>query len=360
MTQCTAKSKRTGKRCTARAMSGKAVCYHHGGRSPGAKKGNKSAVVTGQFETIFPGCLTVEEQAQMAGMNTIPLAVVEEELQLTRVRETRILQRIRKARDAEELAGTPTGEMDKDGNPLRHSAMFPTTSTLKTGGIGGVERTVNSEVHSAYILRLENALTGVQAQLARLIDQKYRILAEQKSDADMDAACGYRGIPFEAVAPSFLQFIQHVRRHDYTHYWAKGGRGSTKSSAISLALVDGLIHNPDTHAVVMREVFATIKDSAYAQIQWAIEELGQTENFQFKTSPLEIIYKPTGQKILFRGLDKPQKIKSIKLPFGYIGFVWYEEASEIRMGMETVRNVNQSLLRFIRLKRTLPHEWRGF
>lgn len=164
------------------------------------------------------------------------------------------------------------------------------------------------------------------------------------SDA-LDAVPSYFASPFEHVSDSFMGFIRDVRSHRYTHYWTKGGRGSTKSSAISLAIVDGLIRNPDTHAVVMREVFATIKDSAYAQIQWAIEELGQTHNFTFKKNPLEITHNPTGQKILFRGLDKPQKLKSIKIPFGYIAWIWYEEASEIRKGMETIRNVNQSLMR---------------
>jgi PBSX family phage terminase large subunit len=164
-------------------------------------------------------------------------------------------------------------------------------------------------------------------------------------DAQQDPVSTYAGIPWEMISPSFLGFIQAVRIHKYTHYWTKGGRGSTKSSAISLALVDGLIRNPDTHAVVMREVFATIKDSAYAQIEWAIEELGHTDNFIFKKSPLEITYKPTGQKILFRGLDNPQKLRSIKVKFGYIAWAWYEEASDIRGGMETIRNVNQSLMR---------------
>ena len=345
MAQCTAKSKRSGNRCRRDAMHGKSVCCMHGGKSDGAPKSNRNAVSTGQYEKIFPGCLTPEEQAHMEGMNTIPLAIVEEELRITRIRENRILQRIRKAKDAEDLAGTPTGEKDQNGNDIRHPAMLPTTSTVKTGGVNGTERTLNSEAHSAYILRLENALTAVQLQLGRLIDQKARLLAEAQTEMNGEDGNVYQGVPWESISRSFLGFIQDVRVHKHTHHWVKGGRGSTKSSAISLALVDGIIRNPDTHAVVMREVFGTIKDSAYAQIQWAIEELGQTHNFQFKKSPLEIIYRPTGQKILFRGLDEPQKIKSIKIPFGYIAWIWYEEASEIRRGMETIRNVNQSLMR---------------
>lgn len=342
--QCRAKSKRSGKRCEHQAMAGKQVCYVHGGKSPGAPKGEKRALVTGQYEKIFPGCLSADEQAHMESMDTVPVQLIEEELRLTRIRELRILERIIKARKEEELAGKPTGEQTESGQNIRHAPMLPTSSTITTGGMGGTQRTVNSEAHAAYILRLENALTSVQAQLGKLIDQKTRLLAELQLTQDADGE-RYTGIPWEMISSSFLGFIQAVRMHKYTHYWAKGGRGSTKSSSISLAIVDGIINNPDTHAVVMREVFNTIKDSAYAQIQWAIEELGQSHNFQFKKSPLEIIYKPTGQKILFRGLDAPQKLKSIKIPFGYIAWVWYEEASEVRQGMDTIRNVNQSLLR---------------
>lgn len=61
-------------------------------------------------------------------------------------------------------------------------------------------------------------------------------------------------------------------------------------------------------------------------------------------SPPEITYKPTGQKILFFGLDDPAKVKSIKLPFGYVGIVWFEELDQFS-GMEEIRNVLQSLLR---------------
>lgn len=148
----------------------------------------------------------------------------------------------------------------------------------------------------------------------------------------------------DIVARSFWGVHQDIKRHGHTYYWMKGGRGSTKSSFISTEVPQLLIRNPDCHAVVLRKVGNTIKNSVYPQIQWGIEQLGLMDKFKYKTSPHEITYKATGQKILFFGCDDPQKIKSIKLPFGYIGIVWLEELDQFS-GMEEIRNLNQSLLR---------------
>ena len=146
------------------------------------------------------------------------------------------------------------------------------------------------------------------------------------------------------VAPHFYALHRDIKRHGHTYYWLEGGRGSTKSSEISLEIPQLLIKNPDCHAVVLRKVGNTIKTSVYPQMQWGIDALGLTSKFRFKTSPHEITYRKTGQKILFFGVDDPQKIKSIKLPFGYIGIAWFEELDQFS-GMEEIRNLNQSLLR---------------
>ena len=146
------------------------------------------------------------------------------------------------------------------------------------------------------------------------------------------------------VAPHFYALHRDIKRHGHTYYWLEGGRGSTKSSEISLEIPQLLIKNPDCHAVVLRKVGNTIKNSVYPQMQWGIDALGLTSKFRFKTSPHEITYRKTGQKILFFGVDDPQKIKSIKLPFGYIGIAWFEELDQFS-GMEEIRNLNQSLLR---------------
>lgn len=148
----------------------------------------------------------------------------------------------------------------------------------------------------------------------------------------------------DVVAPHFYALHRDIVRHGHTYYWLEGGRGSTKSSEISLEIPQLLIKNPDCHAVVLRKVGNTIKTSVYPQMQWGIDALGLTSKFRFKTSPHEITYRKTGQKILFFGVDDPQKIKSIKLPFGYVGVVWFEELDQFG-GMEEIRNLNQSLLR---------------
>lgn len=146
------------------------------------------------------------------------------------------------------------------------------------------------------------------------------------------------------IAPHFWDLHQDIKQHGHTYYWLEGGRGSTKSSDVSVEIPQLLIKNPECHAVVLRKIGNTIKNSVYPQMQWGIDALGLTDKFRFKTSPHEITYKKTGQKILFFGVDDPQKIKSIKLPFGYVGIVWCEELDQFS-GMEEIRNLNQSLLR---------------
>lgn len=154
-----------------------------------------------------------------------------------------------------------------------------------------------------------------------------------------------REISFQSlIAPHFHEAAWDIVEHRHTHYWFGGGRGSTKSSFVSLMLVLLLVTHPRAHAVVMRKVGNTIKDSVYAQILWAIDALGAARYFKAGRSPMELTYLPTGQKILFRGADDPLKIKSIKAPFGYFGIAWYEELDQFA-GNEEIRSINQSIMR---------------
>lgn len=147
------------------------------------------------------------------------------------------------------------------------------------------------------------------------------------------------------IAPSFDEVFFDSEAHRHTFYMLAGGRGSAKSSFVGgIRIPVSLLENPDIHAVVLRKVGNTIKNSVLPQIVWGLERLGILNRFRIKLSPPEITYKKTGQKILFFGLDDPEKIKSIKLPFGYVGLVWLEELSQFS-GMEEIRNVLQSLLR---------------
>ena len=105
-----------------------------------------------------------------------------------------------------------------------------------------------------------------------------------------------------------------------------------------------LIKHPQCHAAVFRKVGNTLRTSVYAQIVWAINELGLHDRFRCTVSPMECTYLPTGQKVLFFGVDDPGKVKSIKVPFGYIGICWFEELDQFD-GEEQIRNVEQSCLR---------------
>lgn len=109
----------------------------------------------------------------------------------------------------------------------------------------------------------------------------------------------------------------------------KGSRASKKSTTAALNLIYRIIKYPKSNALVVRKTYRTLQDSCYAQLRWACDRLGVKGYFDFKLSPLEIIYKPTGQKILFRGLDDPLKVTSVTVDVGYLCFLWIEEAYEI-------------------------------
>jgi PBSX family phage terminase large subunit len=146
------------------------------------------------------------------------------------------------------------------------------------------------------------------------------------------------------MAPSFFSVHKDVKQHGHTHYVLAGGRGSTKSSYVSLEIPLLLMRNPECHAVVLRKVANTLRNSVYTQVEWALDALRISDKWKMTVSPMEMVRKATGQKILFFGVDDKAKIKSIKLPFGYVGVVWYEELDQFA-GMEEIRNLNQSLMR---------------
>jgi phage terminase large subunit len=151
-------------------------------------------------------------------------------------------------------------------------------------------------------------------------------------------------LPADAIAPSFINVYRDIRDKRHTEYLFFGGRGSTKSSFVSLVIIYLLVNNPGIHALACRQVGNTLRDSVYSQLQWAIAELGLSDKFKCTTSPLGIEYLPTKQQIYFRGADDPLKIKSIKPPFGYIGILWFEELDSFH-GPEQVRSIEQSAIR---------------
>lgn len=146
------------------------------------------------------------------------------------------------------------------------------------------------------------------------------------------------------IAQPFKRLHQAVKHHDYTHYWLRGGRGSTKSSFISLEIILLIMQHPDVNGVAFRKVGNTTRNSVFEQLLWAIQHLGVAGYWKSTLSPLELTYIPTGQKILFRGLDEENKGKSIKIARGYFGIVWFEELAEFN-GPSEISTTLQSLLR---------------
>ena len=146
------------------------------------------------------------------------------------------------------------------------------------------------------------------------------------------------------IAEAYRPLHRALRAERYGEYWLKGGRGSGKSSFIALEIVLGLMRDPRASAIVCRKVAATLRESVYEQLIWAIEALGVERYFRFRLSPLEIQRPDTGQRILFRGADDPGKSKSIKLARGYFKYLWFEELAEFD-GMEDVWTIRASVFR---------------
>lgn len=146
------------------------------------------------------------------------------------------------------------------------------------------------------------------------------------------------------IAKPFMAVHRDIKKGGHSEYWLRGGRGSTKSSFVSIELILLLLKNPQMNAIIYRKVAATLRESVYEQVIWAIDQLNLRPWFTMRVSPLEIRYNPTGQRILFRGADDPTKSKSIKLSRGYFGILWFEELAEFA-GMEAIRTIKASIIR---------------
>lgn len=109
----------------------------------------------------------------------------------------------------------------------------------------------------------------------------------------------------------------------------KGSRASKKSKTTALWIIYNMMKYKDANTLVIRKVFRTLKDSCYKELKWAVKRLKVEHLWVFTLSPLEATYKPTGQKIYFRGLDDPLKVTSIAVDIGYLCWAWIEEAYEI-------------------------------
>ena len=150
----------------------------------------------------------------------------------------------------------------------------------------------------------------------------------------------------DCVIPMYKPVLRDILNHEHTHYIGKGGRGSTKSSFYGgIAIPMLIVAYPNANAVCFRKVGNTIQNSIYSQVVWGIEKLGLTPLFHIpKTYSNPIVYLPTGQKIMFMGMDDPNKVKSIKVERGYIAVTWWEELDQFA-GENELRKVLQSTMR---------------
>ena len=137
-----------------------------------------------------------------------------------------------------------------------------------------------------------------------------------------------------AVSPRFENFITDW---EYSTQLVLGGYGSGKSYHVALKIILKLLEEKRT-ALVVRQVRETIKESCFALFKEVLEKMGllSDEAVRFNnrpkggkgvaiSSPLEIRF-PNGSRIIFRGMDNTEKIKSIH----GVSIVWMEECSEIR------------------------------
>lgn len=176
MAQCTATSRSTGERCKRQAVPGKKVCKYHGGLSPGAPKGNKHALKTGICEAITRDVMTEEEKAFADSVDINPIEAMKEQIRILKVKELRILSRMKNVLDEEASASSigPDGKKKDSFVPL-------TLNVIKTKNFAGQESSTlsrNSETHELFYLRLEQAHNTVLAQLRRALSQLAKMQVE--------------------------------------------------------------------------------------------------------------------------------------------------------------------------------------
>ena len=178
------------------------------------------------------------------------------------------------------------------------------------------------------------------------IERRIKAL-ETKADAQEAARAAISSIDvMEHIAPVYYPIHADIEAAGHQYYNLPGGRGSAKSSFVSLEIVNGVMKDQTgcSNAIVFRRTANTMRESVYAQIAWAIDMLGANSFWRGNVSPMSWTYLPTGAVILFRGLDDSNKLRSIKPKKGTFRFIWLEEFSELP-GENFTRSVMQSVIR---------------
>ena len=326
---CTQKQKEKG------GQPGNRNAVGHGGTGP---PGNKNAEKYGFFSKYLP-----EETREIfsAISEADPLDLLWHQIQIAYAAIIRA-QKIAYVRDeqdktvekVEKKRGKILGERWEVQQAWDKQNEFLKAQARAQSELRSLIKQYDEMLHKNWDLASEEQRTRIELLKAQ----------KEKTDPEEQEEKEYTGIPASMIAPVFAPVLFDIRDHRHTEYVFPGGRGSTKSSFISLNVIDLIMTNPEMHAVVMRQVADTMRGSVYQQILWAIDALGLTDEFHATVSPMEITRKSTGQKIYFRGADDPGKVKSIKVPFGYIGILWLEELDQFT-GPESVRKIEQSVIR---------------
>lgn len=182
----------------------------------------------------------------------------------------------------------------------------------------------------------------MKINIERELAEIRREVAKKKSGAAAVESLNVK----DHIAPCYYPLHDDIEAAGHLFYNLPGGRGSCKSSFVSLEIVNSIMQDPTggSSAIVFRKIAGTMRESVYAQISWAISELGVYHLWRGSVSPMQFTYLPTGAQIIFRGLDDASKLKSIKPRKGIFRYVWFEEFAELP-GANFQRNVLQSVVR---------------
>ena len=212
-------------------------------------------------------------------------------------------------------------------------------SSLEEDGLYKGSPSVKALIDSTALL---NRMTGIDKQIvkANTDAEDVRVLVPPY---DMSAN----------ISPTFCEVSRAIDLGNANRIMLKGGRGSTKSSYAYQKILDVFLHRPHAQWICGRRYANTLRRSCFANVLWAIAKRGMTVgkpgegcDFDKTTSPMEITFNKTGQKILFYGLDEPEKLKSITFedPKAKIELLLLEEYNQLACA-EDARNVRQSVFR---------------
>ncbi|MBO7732079.1 MAG: phage terminase large subunit, partial [Methanobrevibacter sp.] len=183
----------------------------------------------------------------------------------------------------------------------------------------GIEDTEQNNMMAMNVAMYQQSLKGNVSAYNTLRDSSGNNFQDVLAQGSTEKEDIFVMIPAKDIASSFSDINRMIDDREYREYYLEGGRGSTKSSFISEKIIELIENNPKMCAVVLRKVKDTLKDSVFAQLEWALDTLGETyphikTDYKLTKSPLEITKISTGQKIYFRGADDYGKIKSLKPP----------------------------------------------